>query len=69
MNHLEIQDYWRWQLIRQLSGFINDPSDQNTELLLEMIEDYSKVKQSLLAGGRNARMEPAAADFACIMDA
>lgn len=68
MNHSEIQDYWRWKLVRQVSDFINDPDKQNTEILLRMIEAYPKVKQSLRVPGSRARIEPAAADFVCTMD-
>lgn len=68
MSHSEIQDYWRWKLVRQISDFISDPGEQNTEVLLQMIEAYPKVKQSLNARGSGAHTEPAAADFVCTMD-
>lgn len=68
MNRSEIQDYWRWKLVRQVSCFINDPGRQNTEVLLEMIENYPKVSQRLAPAGNRFRLEPAAADFVCTMD-
>ncbi|MCI0734263.1 MAG: hypothetical protein L0Y38_10650 [Methylococcaceae bacterium] len=68
MNRSDIQDYWRWKLVRQVSYFINDPGDQNTEALLDMIEVYPKVNQSLAVPGNRVRIEPAAADFVCTMD-
>lgn len=68
MNHSEIQDYWRWKLVRQVSNFINDPGEENTEALLEMIETYPKISQGLAIPGQKFRIEPPAADFVCTMD-
>ena len=68
MNRSEMQDYWRWKLFRQVSCFINDPDEQNTEVLLQMIEAYPKISQRLTVPGSRMRIEPAAADFVCTMD-
>ncbi|MGH8557053.1 MAG: hypothetical protein ACRESZ_06240 [Methylococcales bacterium] len=68
MNNLEIQDYWRWKLIRQVSNFINDPGEENTELLLQMIESYPNIHRNLNSSGTPMRIEPTAADFMCTME-
>ncbi|MCI0654040.1 MAG: hypothetical protein L0Y39_06135 [Methylococcaceae bacterium] len=68
MKNPEIQDYWRWKLVRQVSHFINDPGEENAELLLEMIESYPKIHQNLNSPGSRIRIEPVAADFMCTME-
>ncbi|MGR9108973.1 MAG: hypothetical protein ACU843_18825 [Gammaproteobacteria bacterium] len=68
MNRSEVQDYWRWKMVRQLSDFINDPGEQNTGALLQLIEAYPKISRSLAVPGTRLRIEPPAADFVCTMD-
>lgn len=65
MKNSEIQDYWRWKLVRQVSTFINDPGEQNTQALLEMIETYPQINRNLESC---FRIEPPAAPFVCTLD-
>ncbi len=68
MKNSELQEYWRWKMVRQVSTFINDPDAPNTETLLEMIRTYPDVKQSINTPDSSIRIEPPAAYFVCAID-
>lgn len=61
----EIQDYWRWKLARQVSTFINDPVEQNTQAILETIDTYREINRNL---DTCMQIEPPAAAFVCTLD-
>ncbi len=68
MKKSEIQDYWRWKLVRQVSNLIKDPGEQNTEALLAMIESYPEINQRVNSSGAILPIEPPPANFVCTMD-
>ncbi|GEM_PF-3543267 len=61
----ETKDYWRWKMIRCTSDFINNPNEENTKLLEDLMKNYISYQNVQENCDDTAMFEPHPAEFVC----